>query len=420
MQIRTETFVMFFNRTVTLLLALGCGRLAAASEITPSKSSGPEMAGGKVMYKHWILSLLTAVMIAASTPAYAKQYEVGGCNPTLPQYPTIQLAVLSVPPGSTILVCPGTYFEQVMISQPLTLKGADVNNQDRPIIAAPPNGLAINVTSITGAQVAAQVLVENVTPPGNVVLTGITVDGSIAEVQGCSATAFLAGIFYASGTSGTINDMTTRDQKLPSCGYGIWVENGAGPNQSITVENNSVHDASWVGILAQSNQTPPTLTATIKGNFVNGLVYNQTSDIQVFGITGTVTGNVVTGGLVGITNAGTDASPVTISGNDVADISIGVGMSFGDGSTVTSNKVSNVYTAFLFGGSGVSPGPTVTGNTTQNTTYVINYNCIPNVTVKSNTFNDSEFGFLQIPTANSGLGVNTIDNIDTVQTSSCP
>lgn len=50
------------------------------------------------MYKHWILSLLTAVMIAASTPAHAKQYEVGGCNPTLPQFPTIQVAVLSVPP----------------------------------------------------------------------------------------------------------------------------------------------------------------------------------------------------------------------------------------------------------------------------------------------------------------------------------
>jgi hypothetical protein len=308
----------------------------------------------------------------------------------------------------------------VTISQPLTLKGTDLNNQDRPIIAAPPNGLAINVTSITGAQVAAQVLVENVNPPGNVVLTGITVDGSLAEVQGCSATAFLAGIFYASGSSGTISDMTTRDQMLPSCGYGIWIENGAGPNQTITVEDNSVHDVSWVGIFATSNQTPPTLTATIKGNFVNGLVYNQTNDIEAFGISGVITDNVVTGGLVGINNSGTAGGAVVISGNDVADISIGVGLSFGDGSTVTANKVSNVYTAFLVGGSGASPGPTVTGNTTQKTTYVINYNCIPNVTVKANTFNDSEYGFLQIPSANTGLGVNTIYNIDTVQTSSCP
>jgi Periplasmic copper-binding protein (NosD) len=374
------------------------------------------------MYKHWILSLLTSATIAASTPAHAKQYQVGGCIANLVSFTTIQAAVSSVPPGSTIQVCPGTYFEQVTISQPLTLKGADVNNLDRPVIAAPPNGLAINVTSITGAQVAAQVLVENVSPPGKVVLTGITVDGSLAEVPGCSVTAFLAGIFYASGTSGTIEDMTTRYQQLPSCGYGIWIENGAGPNQSITVEDNSVHDMTWVGVYAVSNQTPPTLTATIKGNFVNGQVYNQTRDIWVEDISGALTDNVVTGGLQGIssdTGAGS-GGPVTISGNALADISIGVGIAIGDGTTVTSNKISNVHEAFAFGGSGVSPGPTVTGNTTQNTTLVIEYNCIPNVTVKSNTFNDSTTGFDQIPSANSGLGKNTIDNIDTLQTSSCP
>ena len=100
-----------------------------------------------------------------------------------------------------------------------------------------------------------------------------------APKSGCSAGADLAGIFYASGTAGTINEMTTRNQQLPSCGYGIWVENGAGPNQSITVENNSVHDVTWEGIFALSNQTPSTLAATIKGNFVNGQVYNQTKDI---------------------------------------------------------------------------------------------------------------------------------------------
>jgi len=367
--------------------------------------------------KHWVLFLSAVALLVAASPAQAANYEVGTCIASLPKFGSIQLAVNSVPPGSTILVCPATYFEQVTISRPLTLRGLSSNNQDRPVIAAPPNGLAINVTSITGANVAAQVLVQNVAPPGNVNLTGITVDGSSAEVQGCSVSAFLAGIFYASGTAGTINEMTTRNQQLPSCGYGIWIENGAGPNQSITVENNSVHDVTWEGIFAISNQTPSTLAATIKGNFVNGKVYNQTKDIEVNGVSGALTGNVVTGGLQGITN---DGGSVTISGNVVADISIGVGIAFGDGSTVTSNKISNVYTAFLLGGSGVSPGPTVTGNTTKNTTYVVMYNCIPNVTVKSNTFNDSEFGFDHVPTANSGLGVNSIYNIDTVQTSTCP
>jgi hypothetical protein len=372
------------------------------------------------MSKNSILFLLAVAVMAAASPAQAANYEVGTCIASLPKFTTIQLAVNSVPAGSTILVCPGTYYEQVTISRPLTLRGHSASNQDRPVIAAPPNGLTINVTSITGANVAAQVLVQSVAPPGNVILTGITVDGSSAEVPGCSYTAFLAGIFYASGTSGTINEMTTRKQQLTSCGYGIWVENGPGPNQSITVENNSVHDVSWKGIFAFSNQTPSTLAATIKANFVNGLVYNQTTDVEATGITGAVTGNVVTGGAVGISSGGSPGTPLTISGNTVADISIGVGIGITDVTTVSSNKISNVYTAFAFGGSGVSPGPTVTGNTTKNTTYVIGYNCTPNVSVKANTFNDSQFAYDHIPTANSGLGVNSLYNIDTVTSSTCP
>src|SRR5450755_4911925 len=155
------------------------------------------------MTRHWIFSLLVSALIAASMPAHAKTYEVGNCIASLPKFSTIQGAVSSVPAGSIVEVCPGTYSEQVTISQPLTLRGVVVNNQDRPVIAPPPNGLVKNVTSITGEPVAAQVLVGNVAPPGNVVLMGITVDGTGAEVQGCSATAALAGIFYASGTSGT-------------------------------------------------------------------------------------------------------------------------------------------------------------------------------------------------------------------------
>jgi nitrous oxidase accessory protein NosD len=372
------------------------------------------------MSRQWTLLLLAAAMMVVSSPAYAATYEVGTCIPSLPKFTTIQMAVSSVAPGSTIEVCPGIYYEQVTISQPLTLKGVSASNEDRPVIAAPPNGLTINVTSITGAQVAAQVLVQNLGPIGNVILTGITVDGAIAEVPGCSSTAFLAGIFYASGTSGTINEITTRKQQLPSCGYGIWVENGPGAKQSVTVENNSVHDASWEGIFAYSNQTPSTLAATITGNFVNRLVYNQTTDIETNGITGAVTNNVVTGGLVGISSASVSSgSPLPISGNEVADISIGVGIAIEDGVSVAGNKISNVYQALTFGGSGVSPGPSVTANTIKNATYAIYMNCIPNVTVKSNTINDSQYAFAYVPAANSGLGSNPNYNVDTVETGSC-
>jgi pectin methylesterase-like acyl-CoA thioesterase len=50
-------------------------------------------------------------------------YPVGStnCDIKLVGYQTIQAAVIAVPAGSTIEVCPGTYPEQVVISKPLTL-----------------------------------------------------------------------------------------------------------------------------------------------------------------------------------------------------------------------------------------------------------------------------------------------------------
>ena len=38
-------------------------------------------------------------------------------------FKTIQSAVNAAPAGGTVVVCPGTYYEQVVISKPLTLTG---------------------------------------------------------------------------------------------------------------------------------------------------------------------------------------------------------------------------------------------------------------------------------------------------------
>jgi hypothetical protein len=43
-------------------------------------------------------------------------------------FTTISAAVIGVPAGSKIQVCPGTYPEQVTISQPLTLEGISSGN----------------------------------------------------------------------------------------------------------------------------------------------------------------------------------------------------------------------------------------------------------------------------------------------------
>ena len=175
------------------------------------------------MSRHLARFFSAVVMLAVSAPLQALNYEVGGCKTGSGylNFTTVSAAVAGVPAGATIQVCPGVYPEQVTITQPLTLKGIASGNANRAVIAINPNGnLAPNVTSsITSYPFYAQMLVQNVSPVGAVNITGITVDGAGANA-GCSGET-LAGIFYASGTSGTVNEVTARNQVNGGCGWGI-------------------------------------------------------------------------------------------------------------------------------------------------------------------------------------------------------
>src|SRR2546427_6153109 len=62
------------------------------------------------------------------------------CQPSFVHFSSIQTAVSSVPPGATVLVCPGTYGEQVHITQPLTLRGIMNGNLDQAGILPPGSG----------------------------------------------------------------------------------------------------------------------------------------------------------------------------------------------------------------------------------------------------------------------------------------
>jgi hypothetical protein len=378
----------------------------------------------RLISKHWVLFLSAVTMIAAARPAAAAKVEVGSCLAGLPKFSTIQAAVSGVPPFSTILVCPGVYPEQVTISQPLTLRGQGIANMDRPVVAVPQNpaggpGLTVNVTSINGETFAAQVLVQNVSPVGKVTIINITVDGTGGNL-GCPSGTGLAGIFYASGTEGSVEGVTARNQQNSGCGFGIWAENGAGPNQTIIVGNDSVHDMDSAGIVALSNQNPPTLAVTIETSSVTG--NNSTQGIVSEGVGGTIYSNVVTGGAIGIVDVDffQQTPGIAISYNSVADVQAGAGIGIvvRGGSTATHNKISNVLTAFyLQGGSAANPGPTLLANTAKNTALGVEFNCTANTTLNSN-FNDSQVGFDNVP---SGTSLPTaIYNIDTIKTGSCP
>jgi pectin methylesterase-like acyl-CoA thioesterase len=75
---------------------------------------------------------------------FAATYEVGTCisGPGVVSFATISAAVdsSSVPNGSTILVCPGTYGEQVTITRPLNLTGVTSGTANQALIVVPSEG----------------------------------------------------------------------------------------------------------------------------------------------------------------------------------------------------------------------------------------------------------------------------------------
>jgi hypothetical protein len=363
---------------------------------------------------------LAVAMLIVNTPLYAKTYEVGGCKTgsSYVNFTTISAAVAGVPAGAKIQVCPGVYPEQVTITQPLTLEGITFNNASRAVITANPNGsFAPNVSGLFG-DFYAQVLVQNINPPGPVDIIGITVDGA-GITFACDASEFLAGIFYASGTSGTVNEATGRNNQSNGCGYSIWVENGDTTNQSITVENNSIHQG---GIVALNTQNPPTLTATVKGNFVASTNqnnnFNSFQGIAVSAANGSITGNVVTGGGYGIAvgnrNYSMGGGTVNVTQNTIADTGFGMELMSANGN-ISSNKISGVNDSFLFE---YSTNPvTLEGNTTMNSNRALLFSsCSTDWTIKKNVFNDSQIAFWGIP---SPITENSLYNIDTIVTGSC-
>lgn len=319
------------------------------------------------------------------------------CSTAHPLYTSIQTAVNAVPAGSTIQVCPGNYYEQVVISKKLTLEGIVGASQDAAVIFSPSGGLAQNTIDVdTSNPIAAQILVQNVPVADPVNISNLTVDGT-GNMDSCGPD--VQGILYQSA-SGTVNHVAVRNQ-LPNgspngcqVGESIYVQTattgdaifGSNPpadysvfTSTVIVENSSVHNYNKNGITG--NDAGTSLTAT--GNYVQGsgvVAYPGAAQngIQLaFGATGKVNSNVVIDNIYGDINiaASTDIllfdtaenSAITVNSNTLANSQIPIYLgtdsvgSAGDDVTVNANKImgTSVYDAIDV----CSDNDTVTNNT---------------------------------------------------------
>ena len=230
------------------------------------------------------------------------------CKSGFTHYSTIQSAVSTVPFNTVVMVCPGTYPEQVAISQPLTLEGVTDGTGNAAVISVPGAGLVQNGTSVSFGAIAAQLLVQNtvgvtvknlivdgtggVCPAGFVYpnrITGIGVlnvgtanDGTAAakiedvvvrNEQGCEGDGVLADTSYATITASEIHDIN----QTAIDAY----------NATYSITNNSIQRAGAYGVVLLNNSSGSVVSGNSISDSFNGILSSDTSN------SATITSNTV-------------------------------------------------------------------------------------------------------------------------------
>ena len=353
------------------------------------------------MIRHRYLLCLAALSVLPVQTFLASTVQVGNCLTGPQNFSTISAAVSSVPPGSTVEVCPGTYAEQVPITKALTLVGVTSGTANRVLITVPSSGPVQNAVSMFGEPVAAQVLVEEA-GPGPVNITNITVDGTGGDT---SCTVWLAGIFYGSGSSGTVNRVRASNQIDSTCGVGIWAENANTPGETVTVQNSTVYNADSAGIFGGSG-TMPTLTFKVENNVVSTSA--AVAAIDSDSVNGDVNANDVSNAVFGVY----DLSKINVQTNTIIGTTYGIFL--GNGGTASGNKVSASSQGVLLGASGAMLSNNVI---MSSTTAGVELGCF-SATVNGNLINDAPVGVDAAPTT-VALGTNTFANTATTFTNGC-
>jgi|SRR5581483_5414015 len=333
------------------------------------------------------LAITCAFIACVSAVSMASTVQVGGCLSGLVNFTSIQAAIHAVPPGSTIKVCPGDYYEQLLITKKLSLVGIPSGTSptaNAVVIHPPAAGLVANTSDERGA-VAAQILVQRpqtAAPIGLVSISNLTVDGTGNNYN----TDDLRGILYQDA-GGTVNHVAVRNE-LPGdtfsgiqSGQGIMVEttNFQGTTVTLNVLSSSVHNYNKNGILAR--HAGATLNAT--GNYVQGngpttVIAQNGIELAYEGAAGTIKGNTVIDNFY--TQADATASDillydaaengVVVSGNTLGNSNVPISLyaatpgTYGDNVSVTLNKIFG--TSAFDGIDACSNGNTITSNTIFN------------------------------------------------------
>jgi len=297
-------------------------------------------------------------------------------------FKTIQSAVNAAPAGGTVVVCPGTYHEQVVISKPLTLTGKQATIDEKGVTPTfsvtlpPPTGTqtiyaAVVMTSskikFTGFRVQ-NAQGEGILAAGlGGTVSGIVISGNTVvhnDLGGPTAPTYFEclgtgavpgdcgeGVHFA----GNVAYSTIRDNFIAHNSGGVLLSDDVGPTHNNVVQGNVVTDnLSDCGITVPGHNPMGVNAAgvpqpSVAGVYRNAILDNVVTGNGVVGEGGAgvlfanaqpgtasydnlVQGNYIAGnGLSGVTmHAHGPASNEDLNGNVIVDNSIGKNNVLGD------------------------------------------------------------------------------------------
>jgi hypothetical protein len=378
-----------------------------------------------------VVFVCVLLVLVGVAPAFAATVAVGTCLPNKVSFDSLGDAIQGVPPGSTILVCPGVYQEQLVIGKSLTLKGQTSGNAAYPVIMPPPGGLLTNAAGLNagasffglGTPLAAQVVINN---SAVVTMTDIAVDATGYNLSTCNPV--VVGILIQDA-SVTLNHVSIKNQ----------LETGPPPCPAT---------GNGAGVLAQNDSTNPTTVTVQNSNFLNAA---QSYESDGANNASTLTNNIFVG------NPGSNANAIsintgnsTVKGNSITDFnyppadvggningsSIAIFIECVSAGTVANNVIGSSQLGIYLQNvvCPLNSNVSVTGNTVYNAFYIgidvgetngiIQGNDIRNTqtairlpgsaagnTIQNNTINDTCAAFGSNPAAGvNTIGTNNISN----------
>jgi len=225
----------------------------------------------------------------------------GGCGNA--QFSTIGAAVAAAHPGDTILVCPGTYSEEVLVNTAVSLVGRDATINASGLsngIVITSSNVAVKGFTVTGA-LGEGILAE---PPGTAALpfpltdpsqalqpiTGLTIENNVvnANDQGgdpvthqCVATGLYPGDCGGGIHINTVAHSFVENNVVTNNDDGILITDDVGPNYGNVVANNYVaHNIYECGIVLPShNQFAVAYTQNPDSTYTTGALTPKTGGI---------------------------------------------------------------------------------------------------------------------------------------------